>query len=446
MRTHPSVVLLLLALHLGGCVANALTSGDPDEGDANEPLGDGDLGVSGDRLSVGSAVSSRCSTTSVRALSLQLIEELNCIRPGSMSRIDDIAGLSLSEAAFPYLQSEAAAGLRRAIARRGGTLELNSGLRTLPQQYLLYRWSVTGRCGIGIAAAPGRSNHQSGLAVDVDNFGAWRSTLQSVGFRWFGSGDEVHFDFQGGTDIRNLSVLAFQRLWNRAHPEDRIAADGDYGPATESRLARAPSEGFATGTTCGGPSAGPSTPSTPTAPPTASEPTVLPGLFATWTRLSSGLYSFDIRAPESVTKVEVLVGGYQIGSATRVGEGFTVDYRFMYERESRSFEVRGLNSAGTLVARGSGSIDSVAGVAVFVRPFGDQTWEIGLERAPSGVASLEASVDGFALTDGVSGTTRSPRLAVRTVINRMGERTFRVATYGRDGAARGTLTRPVILR
>jgi hypothetical protein len=47
--------------------------------------------------------------------------------------------------------------------------------------------------------------------------------------------------------VSGLSVLAFQRLWNRNNPKDRLAEDGAYGPQTEARLARAPSAGFAIG-------------------------------------------------------------------------------------------------------------------------------------------------------------------------------------------------------
>jgi DNA polymerase-3 subunit alpha len=79
---------------------------------------------------------------------------------------------------------------------------INSSLRSLPQQYLLYRWQRV-RCGIEIAAAPGLSNHHGALAIDIESNAAWRSSLQAEGFAWLGSGDPVHFDYVGGgtTDI-----------------------------------------------------------------------------------------------------------------------------------------------------------------------------------------------------------------------------------------------------
>src|SRR6185503_17636884 len=54
----------------------------------------------------------------------------------------------------------------------------------------------------------------------------------------------------GSADIRGKDTLAFQRLWNRNHPTDKIAEDGAYGPQTEARLRQSPATGFTTGATC----------------------------------------------------------------------------------------------------------------------------------------------------------------------------------------------------
>ena len=42
--------------------------------------------------------------------------------------------------------------------QKGITIEITSGFRTVAQQHLLYRWDKTGRCGIPVAATPGRSD------------------------------------------------------------------------------------------------------------------------------------------------------------------------------------------------------------------------------------------------------------------------------------------------
>jgi hypothetical protein len=135
---------------------------------------------------------------------------------------------------------------------RGTTLSINSALRTLPQQFLLYRWYQTGRCGIGLAASPGTSNHEGGIAVDIDDSAGWRASMTAKDFRWLGASDPVHYDFIGGgtVDLRGLSVKAFQRLWNRNHPGETIPEDGAYGAATADKLARSPVGGFAKGASC----------------------------------------------------------------------------------------------------------------------------------------------------------------------------------------------------
>jgi MYXO-CTERM domain-containing protein len=170
------------------------------------------------------------------------------MKPGTMTKIDDIPNVTLGSAVFPYLQTPARNALAAAVAARGVPMSINSALRTLPQQYLLYRWYKTGRCGIGLAASPGTSNHEGAVAVDINDNAGWRTTMQAKGFRWLGASDPVHYDYiAGGIDLRGISVKAFQRLWNRNHPEDPIAEDGGYGAATETRLAKSPVGGFVQG-------------------------------------------------------------------------------------------------------------------------------------------------------------------------------------------------------
>ena len=177
---------------------------------------------------VSDAVAASCTTTSVKGLATQLVAEIQCMRPGSMKSIEGAAGLSLGPAVFPYLQTRAADALLVAQKARGTTMSINSALRTLPQQYLLYRWYKTGRGGISLAAEPGKSNHEGAVAVDLVDAQAWRPAMTSAGFRWLGASDPVHFDYTGAgaIDMRGLSVIAFQRLWNRNHPEDLIVEDG----------------------------------------------------------------------------------------------------------------------------------------------------------------------------------------------------------------------------
>ena len=196
-----------------------------------------------------------CSTAHVDGLSRQIIEESRCLDASAFTRVPLRRNLSSPRHVFLYLDAPARDHLLRALdAHPERVLKVHSALRTVAQQYLLSRWGAGKRCGIQLANRPGESNHETGLALDVGGPAAWRSALESEGFRWLGSIDRVHFDYvgAGATHHDGLDVRAFQRLWNRNHPDDTISETGHYDAATEQRLKRSPAGGFASGARCGG--------------------------------------------------------------------------------------------------------------------------------------------------------------------------------------------------
>ena len=188
-----------------------------------------------------------CTTSVVNALSEQLIQEINCLRPNTLV---DFSGpnMNLGPAVFPYLQGNGPEDLQAAIRERGRELSVTSALRTLPQQYLLYSWWQAGQCGIRLASRP-RTAGTSGLSIDIRDYSGWRPFLANHNFDWLGDQDPVHFDYSGnGTvDLRGLSIRSFQRLWNRNNAADQIVEDGIYGPQTEGRMRQSPSEGLPSG-------------------------------------------------------------------------------------------------------------------------------------------------------------------------------------------------------
>lgn len=184
-----------------------------------------------------------CDTSIVAGLTGQLVAELNCIQPNTMVDFRG-PGITLSNAVQPFLNPGAAAALQQAVAASGTSISLSSAYRSVAQQYLLLKWFNAGQCGIQAAAVPGKSNHQSGRAIDVPSYNFWISKLQAKGWTWYGSGDLVHFDFNAAPNLGSNSVLAFQKLWNKNNA-NKIDEDGQWGPQTESAMAQSPTTGFA---------------------------------------------------------------------------------------------------------------------------------------------------------------------------------------------------------
>lgn len=205
--------------------------------------------------SVQQAAIESCTTASVDGLSRQIIAQARCIKPNAFVPLPSRPNLVIASQVFPYLELEARDRLLKALdAKPKVKMTINSALRTVAQQYLVWRWSATKRCGVPLATPPGESNHEIGIALDIAEAGTWRPALEAQQFKWLGASDRVHFDYKGGAANRTpgiaTDVLAFQKLWNRNHPNDKINEDGRYSPAVEQRLRQAPPDGFEIGPSC----------------------------------------------------------------------------------------------------------------------------------------------------------------------------------------------------
>ncbi len=212
------------------------------------------VGAARSAITVAEAIDAGCSTLSVQGLSLQIIAQANCIEPDAFVEVPPQPNLTFAATVFPYLEAPARDALVTALGQNAGqNMTINSMLRTVAQQVLLYEWYQSGTCGISLAATPGSSNHETGLALDVSEYQTWRPILEQHGFSWLGSSDPVHFDYTGPGSVNHLGldVLAFQMLWNLNHPEDPIDEDGAYGPQTEARILASPAEGFPIPPSCG---------------------------------------------------------------------------------------------------------------------------------------------------------------------------------------------------
>lgn len=233
------------AAFLGVCAAVAVGCGTapPGHDDGCADIHEGDaFGTTSAALSLSALASGNgCSTAGAERLSNQILDELLCLLDGRLVPVSHPNLVPSHPRVHLVLSPAARAALLSVAASQ--RLTINSALRTISEQYLLWR-------GCPVAADPGSSNHETGKAIDVDEYGAAATRLQNAGFVYpLPSSDPVHFEGPGA-DLRAQSVLAFQRLWNDNRPADRIDEDGVAGPMTLARLAQSPTEGFALAGRC----------------------------------------------------------------------------------------------------------------------------------------------------------------------------------------------------
>jgi murein L,D-transpeptidase YcbB/YkuD len=191
-------------------------------------------------------------TGRVSGLSRQIIAQMNTLQAGILLNFESLPGISSSGESHLnlYLQSGAKESLR--VALRAGIakqpslkMTINSAYRTVSQQHILYQVFRRDPKLIPLAAKPGNSNHEDGLAIDVNNYSAWKPYLLAHGWHWLGGNDPVHFfENNGRDDVGMLGVKAFQTLWNRYNPNDLMTVDGNFGDQTAAKMDRSPIAGF----------------------------------------------------------------------------------------------------------------------------------------------------------------------------------------------------------
>lgn len=189
-----------------------------------------------------------CSTEGVRPLNDQIFALAQPVLINDLVSCADIVKI-VGSSTIPFLQPAAKAALAEAVAEKGEKPRLVHAYRTLAHQYVLFFWFNHNRlCGITLAATPGSSPHEQGIAIDIQQNARWREVLKKHHWRWRGRSDPAHFTYIGPgvtTNVRKESIRAFQRLWNLNNPTDLIEEDGVYGETeTGPRIQRSPVEGF----------------------------------------------------------------------------------------------------------------------------------------------------------------------------------------------------------
>jgi hypothetical protein len=197
-------------------------------------------------MNVQELAQAQCSTEGLAPLARQVAQTLLASLPATdtvdiSGHVDIVGGSTL-----PYLQRPAAEALIAAINEAGRKPQLVHALRTLPQQYMVYYQYLHHLCGIPLAASPGTSPHERGIAVDLQDHQSWIEVLARHNWVWRGAADPPHFNYHGpqNPDFGIKEIAAFQQTWNAHNPADVINVDGSYGPKTESKLLISPINGW----------------------------------------------------------------------------------------------------------------------------------------------------------------------------------------------------------
>ena len=91
--------------------------------------------------------------------------------------------------------------MQKAAHEAGVYLAITSGFRTMAEQKYLYNCYLTGSCNNGnLAAKPGYSNHQSGIALDLTTSGWLAKNAGKYGFVRTVPSEDWHYEYTGGKD------------------------------------------------------------------------------------------------------------------------------------------------------------------------------------------------------------------------------------------------------
>ena len=124
-------------------------------------------GIDGDVASLAPPVGSIARFNSGETSAV--VDAVSACRPAtgySRGRPTQICVVTVDGKLVEYRTAEAFQAMRAAAARDGVRISIVSGFRTMDQQRYLYNLYLSGRGNL--AARPGYSNHQSGLALDLN--------------------------------------------------------------------------------------------------------------------------------------------------------------------------------------------------------------------------------------------------------------------------------------
>ncbi len=112
--------------------------------------------------------------------------EETTVEPSSIVALETVPG--------HYLDREAARAFDRAV-RESTVPRVTSSFRTRAQQEYLYQLFLSGKGNL--AAKPGTSKHEFGLAIDARGTVDWEAAMTANGFRRTVSSEPWHWEYFG---------------------------------------------------------------------------------------------------------------------------------------------------------------------------------------------------------------------------------------------------------
>lgn len=113
-----------------------------------------------------------------------------------------VDGKAMTTTLYPHFQK-----LKAAAAKAGVTIRVNSGFRTMAEQQYFWNCYVTKKCNNGnLAARPGYSNHQNGIALDIDTraFNWLRLHASKYGFVRTVASENWHWEYRAGSKCNSF--------------------------------------------------------------------------------------------------------------------------------------------------------------------------------------------------------------------------------------------------
>jgi hypothetical protein len=213
--------------------------------------------------------------------------------------------------------------MQAAAHAAGVRLSLTSGFRTNAEQKYLYNCYLSKRCNNGnLAARPGYSHHQNGLALDLSTSSWLTKNASRFGFVRTVPREAWHYEYRGA---------------DPGGPCSRGGSTTTTSPDDTSDDTNAPT---------GGDDDSPNN--------TPAEPTPAAGGL-TWVAPAQDTTTengFTVKAHANrpgIVKVVYNQGTFQFGVSTRADEDFALSYTFQYMGD-KTLTARGYDASGALVA------------------------------------------------------------------------------------------------